>query len=69
MMITLKSRYNGALTTRDPIRACWTKVSEMAYKDPKTGIIFDVIQQGTTDAQAEVYRQFNKENGVRVNGN
>ena len=68
-MMTLKSRYNDAFTTRDPIRACWTKVSEMAYKDPKTGYIFDTIQQGTTDAQAEVYRQINKENGVRVNGN
>ena len=68
MMMTLKSRDNGAYTTRDPIRACWPQVSEMAYKDPKTDKIFDVIQLGTTDAQAEVYRQFNKENDVKVNG-
>ena len=66
---SLKSRLNGAITTRDPVRASWSKVGEMAYKDPKTGIIFDIIQLGTTDEQAEVYRQFNKENGVKVNGN
>jgi hypothetical protein len=66
---SLKSRLNGAITTRDPVRAGWSKTSEMSYKDPKTGIIFDIIQEGTTDAQAEAYRQFNKENNVKVNGN
>jgi len=66
---TLESKLNGAKTTRNLESSSWTEVSKGVYKDPKTGILFDVIQEGTTTEQAYMYRMFNKENKVQVNGN
>ena len=69
MKTTLVSKLNAARSIRNLESSSWTEVSKGVYKDPKTGILFEVIQEGTTEEQAYAHRQFNKENKVKVNGN